>query len=70
MDGITLTRTIKQDGRLGNIPVVMMSTRSSLREMNLGQDAGADAYLPKNEFTVEKLLNVVYSLTHKEHGNG
>ncbi len=69
MDGITLTRRVKQDGRFKHIPVVIMSTRSSLQEVQYGQDAGADAYMAKKDFTIEKLLNVVYSLTHKEPCN-
>jgi CheY-like chemotaxis protein len=69
MDGITLTRRVKQDGRFKDIPVIIMSTRSSLQEVQRGQQAGADAYLAKKDFTVEKLLNVVHSLIFKEPCN-
>ncbi len=49
MDGYVLTRNIKGDPRLKNIPVIMHSSLSSEANQALGKGVGADAYVPKFE---------------------
>ena len=47
MDGYVLTRAIKSDNRLSNIPVVMHSSLSSAANRVMGQQVGVDAYVAK-----------------------
>jgi two-component system chemotaxis response regulator CheV len=49
MDGYVLTKNIKQDPRLADIPVIMHSSLSADANQELGRGVGADAYVPKFE---------------------
>lgn len=62
MDGIELTRSIKQDPRLRALPVVIVSYRDRPEDRRRGLDARADAYLTKNDFQDENFLKLVHQL--------
>ncbi|MCW8890142.1 MAG: chemotaxis protein [Sedimenticola sp.] len=47
MDGYVLTKNIKSDPRLADIPVIMHSSLSADANQELGKGVGADAYVPK-----------------------
>ncbi len=47
MDGYVLTRKIKEDRRFEGVPVIMHSSLSANSNQNLGENIGADAYVPK-----------------------
>ena len=47
MDGYVLTKNIKQDSRLKDIPVVMHSSLSADANISMGKAVGADFYVPK-----------------------
>lgn len=47
MDGYVLTKKIKSDPRLADIPVIMHSSLSADANQELGKGVGADAYVPK-----------------------
>lgn len=47
MDGYILTKKIKTDPRLNDIPVIMHSSLSSLSNQELGKSVGVDEYVPK-----------------------
>ena len=47
MDGIELCKRIKQDPDLGQIPVLMLTARSTKGDVIRGFDAGADDYVAK-----------------------
>jgi two-component system chemotaxis response regulator CheV len=51
MDGYVLTKKIKEDPRLSDIPIIMHSSLSADANMALGKGVGADAYVPKFEPT-------------------
>ncbi|KRT54954.1 chemotaxis protein [endosymbiont of Ridgeia piscesae] len=51
MDGYVLTKKIKEDSRLNDIPVIMHSSLSADANQELGRGVGADAYVPKFEPT-------------------
>jgi CheY-like chemotaxis protein len=55
MDGLTLARHMKSDSRLSRIPVVMLTAKSSPRDMIEGINAGARHYVTK-PFTAADLL--------------
>ncbi len=47
MDGVSLTRALKQDQAYASIPVVMLTTEDAATEREHGMAAGAAAYLVK-----------------------
>ncbi|MFN7974058.1 MAG: hybrid sensor histidine kinase/response regulator [Acidobacteriota bacterium] len=62
MDGVALTRSIKQDPRLRDVPVIMVSYRDSPGDRARGLEAKADFYIAKSEFQDEALLQAVADL--------
>lgn len=62
MDGLSLTRAIRAEARWANLPVVVLTTRSSDADRQAGMDAGADAYIVKSAFTEAALISVVDNL--------
>lgn len=47
MDGIELTRTIKQSADYGQLPVVMLTAKTNDEDRNVAFEAGADEYIVK-----------------------
>ena len=63
MDGLTLTRKIKEDVVLKKLPVVIFSSLITEELRHKGESVGADAQLSKPEIselvdTIDKLLNI------------
>ena len=63
MDGLTLTRKIKEDAVLKKLPVVIFSSLITEELRHKGESVGADAQLSKPEIselvdTIDKLLNI------------
>lgn len=59
MDGYELIKKIKKDERLRKIPTIVVSSKSSQKDIELGLKAGADAYITKNDFETESLLTII-----------
>lgn len=62
MNGIELTKKIKEDSRLQRLPVVIVSYKDSEEDRMKGLDAGANYYLTKSGFHDESLIEAVYTL--------
>ncbi len=62
LDGFGLTRRIKEDERTSHIPVILVSSLDSPEDKTKGIDAGADAYIIKNRFDQNNLLDTVGQL--------
>ena len=62
MDGIELTRSIKQDPRLRDLPVVIVSYRDREEDRRRGLEVGANRYLTKSDFADDKLVQAVVDL--------
>ena len=60
MDGCTLTRNIKQDGRFKGIPVIIHSSLTGAANEGHVKSVGADAYIAK--FVAEELGNTIRSV--------
>jgi two-component system chemotaxis sensor kinase CheA len=56
VDGLSLTRRMKQDPRWSSVPVVLVSSLDAADQKKEGLDAGADAYLSKGDFEQGTLL--------------
>jgi two-component system chemotaxis response regulator CheV len=63
MDGYVLTRKIKEDKRFAGIPIVMHSSLSADANVAIGQQVGADAYVPK--FDPQELSNALKKVLKK-----
>ncbi len=62
MDGFALTAAIRAAPSLTNIPILILSSRSSDEDRQRGLDAGADGYLRKSGFDESGLLAAVNRL--------
>jgi two-component system chemotaxis sensor kinase CheA len=62
MDGFALTEAIRLDTALANIPVLILSSRSSDADRRRGLEVGADGYIVKSRFDEGGLLTAVNSL--------
>jgi twitching motility two-component system response regulator PilG len=58
LDGYQTCALIKKNPKFRNIPVIMLSSKDSLFDRDLGRIAGSDEYLTK-PFTRESLLDTV-----------
>ena len=47
MNGIELTRRVKEDIRTSHIPVILLTAKDSIEDKEKGYDSGADSYLTK-----------------------
>jgi two-component system chemotaxis sensor kinase CheA len=59
MDGFALTEAIRAQPSLTNIPVLILSSRSTDADRQRGLDAGADGYIIKSGFDEASLLSAV-----------
>jgi len=62
MTGFELTRAIKSDPALRDIPVIIVTSLERDEEKAEGIDAGADAYITKSVFNQDTLLDTVERL--------
>lgn len=62
MTGFELTRAIKADPKLSDIPVIIVTSLERDEEKAQGIDAGADAYITKSVFNQDTLLDTVERL--------
>lgn len=62
MTGFELTRAIKSDDALKNIPVIIVTSLERDEEKAEGISAGADAYITKSVFNQDTLLDTVERL--------
>ncbi len=63
MDGFELTKRIRSDRKLADLPVVLVTALESREERERGVDVGANAYIIKRSFDQSNLLEVIRRLT-------
>lgn len=63
LDGFQICRRVKRDKEMKHIPIVMLTSADNMNANLKGLEAGADDYIPKDEFAVENLLSTLKSLT-------
>lgn len=59
MSGFELTAKIRQDSRLGETPVILITSLESREDREHGVDVGASAYIVKKSFDQSDLLNMI-----------
>jgi CheY-like chemotaxis protein len=47
MDGFTVCSAIRQDERVADLPIIMLSAKTDMQSVNQGMQAGANKYLTK-----------------------
>ncbi len=62
MDGLALLAAIRADPDHSSLPVVVVTSRGSEEDRKRGAEAGADAYIVKDEFDQQALLETVERL--------
>lgn len=62
MDGFTLTKKIRSTEKGKHLPIVLCTSRGSKEDREQGIEAGANAYIDKNSFTQDNLLNIIKRL--------
>jgi two-component system chemotaxis sensor kinase CheA len=62
MDGIELLASIRRDPRRATLPVVVLTSKVSESDRQRGGEAGANAYIAKDEFDQRTLLDTVERL--------
>lgn len=62
MNGFELTSKIKGDSRYSEIPVILVTTLESPKDMQKGMDAGANAYIVKGSFEKSNLTDTIRRL--------
>jgi two-component system sensor histidine kinase and response regulator WspE len=69
MDGIELTRSVKQDAALRRMPVMIVSYRDKPEDRARGLEARADCYVTKSDFQGERFLSLVEDLLAAHGGS-
>lgn len=62
MDGIELTRNIKNSSSLGHLPLILVTSLESQADRERGLSAGANAYIVKSGFDQTNLLATIRQL--------
>ncbi len=62
MDGFELTRRIRADKKLAEIPIVLVTALSTHEDQVRGMHAGANAYIMKSRFNQSHLLETIRKL--------
>jgi two-component system, chemotaxis family, sensor kinase CheA len=62
MDGLELLRAIRERGERSSLPVVLVTSRGSEEDQRRGLEAGADAYIVKDQFDQRALIDTVERL--------
>lgn len=62
MDGLALTRRVREVPRYKDLPVILVTTLASDEDKRRGLDAGASAYIPKASFDQRVLLDTLRRL--------
>jgi two-component system chemotaxis sensor kinase CheA len=59
MDGLELLAAIRRHPQMSSLPVVIVTSRAGGEDERLGMEAGADAYIVKERFDQQALLDTV-----------
>jgi len=70
MDGFDLTRNVRADAKLKEVPIIMITSRTADKHRNYAREIGVDHYLGK-PYNEEELLDLVarYARPHAARGN-
>lgn len=69
MNGFVLTETIRNDAKLVDLPIILVTALESKEDKEKGIDVGANAYIVKNSFSKSNLLEVLERLIIRRNYN-
>jgi len=59
IDGFTVCQSLRKQPATADIPVIMLTVKDQAADTLAGLDAGADAYIPKDDFAQTNLLQAL-----------
>ena len=59
MNGLVLTSKIREDKKLAELPVILVTALESREDRERGIEVGANAYIVKSNFDQSNLLEVI-----------
>ena len=62
LDGIELTKRLKNEARTRSVPVILVTSLDLLEDKARGIEVGADAYIVKSSFDQNNLLETIEQL--------
>lgn len=62
IDGYTLCQRLKQEPSTSTVPIIMLTHREDARSAQTGLEAGADDYIPKDDFAEQNLIESLRAL--------
>ena len=65
MNGYKVCGLLKRDARYAKVPIILFTARAQDKDVELGQEAGADAYITK-PFDPDVLLSRIKELTEEQ----
>ena len=60
MDGFQLLSSLKADNRLKQLPFILVTSRDKVEDRETGLRLGADAYIVKQKFDHQDLLDTIH----------
>lgn len=70
IDGFEVCQRLKNDPATAHIPVIMLTVKDRAADTLIGLEAGADAYIPKDDFAEANLLEALRDLGILSGGRG
>jgi len=67
-NGLEVSRTLKDDPKYKNIPIILLTAKSTDDDKFWGREAGADAYITKPYDTAELLTKINTLIKGGSHG--
>ncbi|OGK23840.1 hypothetical protein A3C25_04460 [Candidatus Roizmanbacteria bacterium RIFCSPHIGHO2_02_FULL_38_11] len=64
MDGLSFMGSVKQNPKLQNIPVIVVSNSASTQKVNTMLALGAKKYLLKAQYRLEDIVKIIQELTN------
>jgi chemotaxis protein histidine kinase CheA len=65
LDGFGLVRQMRNESAFARMPILVISTRDSEEDRLRAREAGADAYLVKQQLSREGLADILHGLLHR-----
>ena len=62
LDGFQVCRRLRRDPLTATTPIIMLTSVATAKDTLTGLEAGANDYIPKDEFAIEQLLMSLDSL--------
>jgi len=69
LDGVQLTRTLREAPGLNRIPIILLTAKGNERDRTRGLDSGADDYVVK-PFSVRELISRIHAVLRRVSPNG